>query len=457
MPSRSLTLTAPNADLSRLTFFRFGRVGAHIVVSTDAGSLLVLDDDEFAALLGSGGDGQLHGELTRDGFDIDAYSRVLRRRAAFLGQGPTHHRLVMAGRVTGPYSPWGNELAPMPLDTVRASIDHALQSTASELTLTLTAADVAPHLEAIRFAYEYAAEKNKYERKVLRFELETSGAGVTQELYKELAEREVLVRLRVDGPADVHDALHGAGALAALSGSLTTADVLPALEAETWVTSKLVSSPSGLVEVLSSLGIQRFRLKASQPGLTPPALAVSAETVSQVRVKLVDALVESDSSVLELGALELAGRLFGGLSPSRPGDRSPAGDGTGRLVYAPDGQLFPSDDAYCLFLAGDERFELTNALSATLDETLAHPTLRALEVASLKDSQPGCSDCWNRPFCGTSPVRTFLAAGDIFLTRLSDPQCVASLRLAEHLVARRGEGGTTAAALERWASLAQQS
>jgi hypothetical protein len=65
-----------------------------------------------------------------------------------------------------------------------------------------------------------------------------------------------------------------------------------------------------------------------------------------------------------------------------------------------------------------------------------------------------CADCWNKPYCGFSPVQNFLTQGDLFGQR---PRCLqhqehlaVSTRLFELLADDRDT--ETAQILARWSS-----
>ena len=67
----------------------------------------------------------------------------------------------------------------------------------------------------------------------------------------------------------------------------------------------------------------------------------------------------------------------------------------------------------------------------TIADIVRHPTVRAIAAASLLDAQPMCADCWNKPFCGISPVSTYVRDGDLFGQR---PRC---FECKEHMAVAR--------------------
>ena len=88
----------------------------------------------------------------------------------------------------------------------------------------------------------------------------------------------------------------------------------------------------------------------------------------------------------------------------------------------------------------------------TLADVVRHPTVRAIAAASLLDAQPMCADCWNKPFCGISPVSTYVREGDLFGQRPRCFECkehMAVGRTLFTLLANEGDRATTGV-LERW-------
>jgi radical SAM protein with 4Fe4S-binding SPASM domain len=100
--------------------------------------------------------------------------------------------------------------------------------------------------------------------------------------------------------------------------------------------------------------------------------------------------------------------------------QSPHGAGTSQIAYNVDGRVFPCDEARIVDAMGDSIFELGRVDTLNTQGVVRHPTVRAIAAASLLDAQPMCTSCWNKPYCGFSPVRNFAAQGDLFGQR---PHC----------------------------------
>src|SRR6185436_20664940 len=134
--------------------------------------------------------------------------------------------------------------------------------------------------------------------------------------------------------------------------------------------------------------------------------------------------------------------------------RSPCSAGTSELAYDVDGRVFPGDEARRVDASGDPIFALGNVRELTMADVVRHPTVRAIASASLLDAQPMCADCWNKPFCGISPVTSYVRDGDLFGQRPHCFECKEHMAVARTLftlLANPDDRGT-AEILERWAT-----
>ena len=72
---------------------------------------------------------------------------------------------------------------------------------------------------------------------------------------------------------------------------------------------------------------------------------------------------------------------------------------------------------------------------------------------TILDAQPMCADCWNKPFCGISPVSTYVRDGDLFGQRPRSFECKEHMAVAGTLFALLADEADreTTGILERWA------
>ena len=130
--------------------------------------------------------------------------------------------------------------------------------------------------------------------------------------------------------------------------------------------------------------------------------------------------------------------------------RSPVGSGTGQLAYGYDGSVYPSDEGRMISAMGDELFRLGDVGDLSWEDVLRHPTLKALAVSSLLDTLPGCSTCWNAPYCGVRPLHNYMHTGDLFAQRPNTLKCKEHMRIAEILFTRLADDPRAEAVFRRW-------
>jgi len=132
--------------------------------------------------------------------------------------------------------------------------------------------------------------------------------------------------------------------------------------------------------------------------------------------------------------------------------RSPCSAGTSDFAYDVDGRVFPGDEARRVDAFGDPIFALGDVQTLTIPALVRHPTVRAIASASLLDAQPMCADCWNKPFCGISPVTSYVREGDLFGQRPRCFECKEHMAVARTLftVLADESDPTSAEILQRW-------
>ena len=113
--------------------------------------------------------------------------------------------------------------------------------------------------------------------------------------------------------------------------------------------------------------------------------------------------------------------------------QSPAGAGTGVLVYNYDGDIYASDEARMLAEMNDHSFRLGNALTDSYEEILTSDAMQRLLSASCNESLPGCAQCALQPYCGADPVFHHATQGDLFGHRPTSGFCYKNMEIITHL------------------------
>lgn len=473
-------MAQPEIAADALGFFRWGRIGGRVLVTTDAGDWDFLGEAEFAELLA----GRLTAEhprfaelqrkgFIRDGLDLDAFVSRMTRRNHHLRRGLRVHvvNLSAGGADGAPTSLMSTEIA----DRI---VNLALQSTAQALTFELGADDGEPLVNAGVLTHFVEQVKTRNERstgKTLVFHVLTNFKAMTEDLAEWLIENDVHVTTSLDGPAALHDDIRK------WKGGSTHADVVRWLEyfsrrydelerapeqwhveALTTVTRQSLAAGREIIDEYVARGLRSISLRPllragvaaerwAEIGYTP------AEYVTFYRQAL-DYIIELNrggTAITDRLAAIFAAKVLTAEGPDVVDLQSPHGAGTGQVAYEVDGRVFPSDEARRLAAAGDPMFELGEVRTMMLAELHKHPTIRAIAAASLLDVQPECSDCWNKPFCGFSPMRNVITQGDLIGQRPHCLECREHKAVATRIFETLGDDADSGAAevLRRWAAL----
>lgn len=481
MVERSLTLTPPELAADALGFFRWGRVAGRVLVTTDAGDWAILAEAEFADLL-AGRITDTHPRFTelqrkgllRDGLDLDALAARLSQRSRHVRRNAYLHVVTLTTR-------GGRTNGEAAIDMSRAVAEQVadviLQSMSAALTVELQGDGGEPlhNFDVLVHLVDALQTRNKRSTgKTLTLRVATTLAAMTEERAEWLIANDVRVATTLDGPAALHDANR------AWRPGSRHADVVRwldyfarryaelgrdpeewSVEASVTVTRQVLPAWRAVVDEYVARGLRSIHL--------PPLLASRLDDEARQAAGYgIDEYLESYRQALayildrnragvdlvERLAATVATKILGGDDAGAVDLQSPYGGGTAVLVYDVDGGVFPDDDARRAAGRGDALFALGRAGSLTPAELVRHPTVRAIAAASLLDVQPQCADCWNKPYCGFSPVQNYLSQGDLIGQRCRCASCQVHMAVSTALFESLADDGDTAtrAVLERWAT-----
>jgi His-Xaa-Ser system radical SAM maturase HxsB len=471
--------------VDRLGFFRWGRIAGKVLVTTDGGDWVFLSEPEFVQLLageiteGHPRFAELHaGGFLRHNLDLDALASRLARRVGHVARGPELHVVMMTRRCDDRDEvPSASADARMDLDrgTAERIVDVALQSTSPSVSFDLQAHAGEPllNVDGVRHLVEFARATNERAAgKTLRFTLVSNLSGMTEETAEWLIANDVAVRTWLDGPAEVHEwnrRYTVAGAHADVVRWIAWFDRRYrdlGRDPDVWhvdtsvtTTRRTLSAWREVVDEYVARGMRSIRLQPLSPlGFDADAwrtIGYTAEEYLAFYDRAFGHILELNRSGVRLAERTASGFLNSILSPGNPAAReirSPCSAGTSELAYDVDGRVFPSDEARRVDAFGDPIFALGNVRELTTAGIVRHPTARAIAAASLLDAQPMCADCWNKPFCGISPVSTYIRDGDLFGQRPLCFECKEHMAVARTLfgLLANESDRATIEILQRW-------
>jgi len=487
---RSVAVVQPELAEDNLGFFRWGSIAGKVLVTTDSGDWVFLTESAFEDLLaGRVVAGHARFEevqrkgIIRDGLDLDAFAERMGRRNRHVRSGLHVHVVMLTSRcnqgcascrVAG--APAAGTNGDMRPETAEKIVDLALQSTAPSITFEFQGQGGEPllNLDVLRHLVDLARVRNQQAAgKTLTFSVLSNFTGMTVEAAEWLIANDVLVCTSLDGPAHVHDAnrewKHGSAHAQVVHwiDYLNRRYVELGRDPRVWnidalltTTRPMLHAWRDVVDEYVTRGMRSITLRPLNPSAVPrdrwAALGYTAAEYLDFYRHALDYILELNRRGVELVERTASIFLIKILTADDAGVvdlQSPSGAGTAQIAYDCDGRIFPDDDARRLDASGDPFFELGDVRNQTVSGLVQHPTVRAIAAASLLDAQPMCAECWNKPFCGFSPVRNFVTQGDLFGQRPRCFECrehkTVSARLFELLAA---DGAATSEILKRWAS-----
>jgi His-Xaa-Ser system radical SAM maturase HxsB len=479
-------LEQPELAVDALGFFRWGRVAGRVLLSNDAGDWAFLGDDEFADLLaGRIAEGhprfaelQRKGML-RDGLDLDALAARVAQRNRHVRRGTYVHVITLTRRASAGDNGSAVDAADLDMsrETAEQVVAFALQSMSPALTLELQGVGGEPLLnfDVLRHLVEVAQHHNKRSTgKQLTIRAVTNFTAMTEERAEWLIANDVHVVTSLDGPADLHDAIRR------WKGGSPHAEVVRWIDYFTrryaelkrdpdqWqvaalltVTRDTLGRGREVVDEYVARGRRTIRLQPLLASRVDPAtwaaVGYPLDAYLEFYRRTLDDILERNRRGVDLREHTASVFLTTILTNDDAGAvdiQSPYGGGAAQIAYDVDGRVFPDDDARAVDAMGDPLFALGHVHALALADLVKHPTVRSIAAASLLDAQPMCADCWNKPYCGFSPVQNFLTQGDLFGQRPRCLQCkehmAVSARLFELLADDRDT--ETGQILTRWST-----
>ena len=422
---RHISIPSRPVESEGLAWFRFGSLGEKVVLTTDAGEWHAMNPGDFTSLLAGtlSRDGNdylalLAKGFIRDGYDVEYHASRFRRTKRFIGLGPMRHDIHLS-----------TAAGVLEIDQAKAILDHALSSSADELTIAMHAGPSPLNSGLVTFIQEFAEEKNQYEKKALSHVLHAPMGAMDERVMEALVARRIIVRTSFDGAAEVHDAQRGStgaeGHSAVFENIVTLHDVARdaglenheySVVADVHVGAPARGQAQAIVNGLAEAGVRDFRVTPILEG----DAAITPEDFGAFYGELLDVLIHraaGEARLRELNARALMTRIHSGGDPEDIELSSPSGWGLNTRSYAPDGGIYPSCSALQLGASGDPIFQLGNVADATQEGMANHATVRTFVVASIADCLPGYQHLWSSPYIGVDPVAAYCKTGDLF-TRL---------------------------------------
>jgi His-Xaa-Ser system radical SAM maturase HxsB len=470
--------------------FRFRNVGADILLTSPFGDWVFVAREELADIARGKLDAPLRDKLSKRGFlrsgvDVPKLRERVARKKRFLSYGPNLHIVVVTLRCNetcvychasrADMSATNTDMTP---EIAEKTVDFILQSTSPAVTIEFQGGEPLVNFPVVKHLIEYALERNRAYGKQLEFTMVTNLSLMDDDKLAYLLSKKVQICTSVDGPEPLHNKqrilvsgnAHRVACdwIQKINQAYEKMGLDPTLyhvEALLTTTREALRYPKEIVDTYVSLGCRAIFLRPVDPFGFADKTTKKVEydraqyhTFYRDAVDHILALNKQGTQVLERYASIFLTKILADEEPNFLDIRNPSGSAIGALAYNYDGRIFTSDEGRMIHEMGDSTFEIGNVRSSRYREVMRHETVRALVLASMRESQPDCATCAYVPYCGVQPEHSYLSQGTLFGRMRESTLCNVHKGIQDYLFEKLREGDPeTVAILERWTTVRERS
>lgn len=468
---------------------RYRAVGPDVLLTSPFGDWVFVTRDELTALSSGELPNELASKLGARGFikgeiDLEKLRERVARKKRFLSYGPNLHIVVVTLRCNetcvychasrADMTATHTDMSP---ETAEKTVDFILQSTSPAVTIEFQGGEPLVNFPVVKHVIEYALERNRAYGKQLEFTMVTNLALMDEDKLAYLLEKKVQICTSVDGPEPLHNkqrVLAGGNAhraacewISKINRAYETMGLDPTLyhvEALLTTTREALRYPREIVDTYVSLGCRAIFLRPVDPFGFAEKTAKTVEydrsayhTFYRDAVDHILSLNKQGTQVLERYASIFLTKILADEEPNFLDIRSPSGSAIGALAYNYDGRIFTSDEGRMIHEMGDSSFQIGDVRTTRYREAMRHETVRALVLASIRDSQPDCATCAYAPYCGVQPEHSYRSQGTMFGRMRESSLCNVHKGIQDYLFGKLREGDAeTLGILERWTTVRER-
>ncbi len=468
---------------------RFRAVGDGVLLTGPFGDWMFVTKEEFSAVARGAAAPELLERLAARGFvrdRIDQGAAVARfsRRKRFLRYGPNLHIVVVTLRCNetcvychasrADMSATHTDMTP---ELAERTVDFILQSTSPALTIEFQGGEPLVNFPVVKHLIEYALERNRAYGKELEFTMVTNLALMDEEKLAYLLSKKVQICTSIDGPEPLHNkqrVLVGGSAhrvacewIAKINRAYEDMGLDPTLyhvEALLTTTREALKYPREVVDTYVSLGCRALFLRPVDPfGFADKTTKVVEYDRARYHAfyrSAVDHIIELNKrgvEVLERYAAIFLTKILADEEPNFLDIRNPSGSAIGALAYNYDGRIFTSDEGRMMHEMGDSAFQVGEVGSSRYRDVMKHETVRALVLASIRETQPDCASCVYTPYCGVQPEHSYLSQGTLFGRMRESTLCNVHKGIQDYLFEKlREDDPQVVEILKRWTTVRER-
>lgn len=314
----------------------------------------------------------------------------------------------------------------MSRETAARALDLVFECPSDDLKIEFQGGEPLLNFEVIRQVVEEAEKRAEGAGKRIDFVITTNLALVTDEILRYCRDHRIWISTSLDGPAFIHNANRPRPEKNSyeltVEGIEKARQVLghEAVSAVMTATRLSLKHPREIIDEYVRQDFNSIFLRSLSPygfaRKTERQIGYAMDDFLEFYAEALDYIIELNKKgiwFIETFAQNILTRMLTPFSTGYVDLQSPAGAGTGVVVYNYDGDVYASDEARMLAEMDDQRFKLGNVHSDSYQDIFGGETARELIYSSNIESVPVCSDCAFQPFCGTDPVFHYATQGDL--------------------------------------------
>ena len=327
-------------------------------------------------------------------------------------------------------------------ETLRQAVDLMFRSPSPCLTMEFQGGEptLVPHL--IRWAIEYAEQKNQTEQRKITYVICTNSVNLTEEVFAICKQYDVLISTSLDGPQFLHNQNRGkTDSYQRLTSGITKArEELGEGRVSALMTTSEYSLdyPRQIIDAYRENGFHSIFIRALNPyGLAKDNADWDAyygrfvEFYKQTLEYIVELNKQGESFVEEFATLILR-KIMTPFPIGFVDLQSPSGIINGVAVYNYDGYVYASDESRMLAEFEDYTFRLGRVTDPYEDLFYGR---KAQEISRIWATEcvAGCADCAFQSICGADPVRNYSTQGDMYGFRSTSSFCKKHKAIIEYI------------------------
>ncbi len=326
------------------------------------------------------------------------------------------------------------------------AVERLFEWPSRELTIEFQGGEPLLNFEQVIGITNLIVERNRSERRILRFVLASTLHDLTETQLAFLAEHRFKLSTSLDGPEWLHNANRPRPGRDSYRRTLDGIDLGrrwlgdDGVSALTTLTRQSLDVPEAIIDEYRKIGFHSISLRPLSPyGFATRTARRTGYTTDDYLAfyrrafEHMVAVNHSGHAMEESYASLLLSQLFTSFGHGYVDLRSPSGAGLGAVIYDHDGRIYPSDEARMLAAMGDDGFVLGN-VSEPVSTWLESPAMTRLLEAGVAEALPTCSDCAFVPMCGADPIEHYARQGDLVGHRPTSDFCKRNMGLFDFLL-----------------------